>query len=148
MGSGVGTNQLMKMVAGAINPGRPVANLYVSITFLHPRRSVTDCQLHNDSSRCGVMMSWRRRLTSPATSRWASTSRSLFASCSLPKCGVQFLVCCNRIDPFVSLYMLNQASRILRHRHQLWWLVLIYSQDNTLTNPISSRYDLGRGCPA
>ena len=30
MGSGVGTIQLMKMVAGVINPGRPVANLYVS----------------------------------------------------------------------------------------------------------------------
>ncbi|KAG6841278.1 hypothetical protein C0991_000256 [Blastosporella zonata] len=29
MGNGVATNQLMKMVAGAINPGRPVANLYV-----------------------------------------------------------------------------------------------------------------------
>ena len=32
LGSGVGTVQLMKMVAGAINPGRPVANLYVSRT--------------------------------------------------------------------------------------------------------------------
>ncbi|KAF8814692.1 OPT superfamily oligopeptide transporter [Phlegmacium glaucopus] len=30
-GSGVGTVQLMKMVAGAINPGRPVANLYFSM---------------------------------------------------------------------------------------------------------------------
>jgi hypothetical protein len=30
IGSGVGTIQLMKMVAGLINPGRPVANLYVS----------------------------------------------------------------------------------------------------------------------
>ena len=30
MGSGVTTVQLMKMVAGVINPGRPVANLYVS----------------------------------------------------------------------------------------------------------------------
>ena len=30
MGSGVGTAQLMKMMAGVINPGRPVANLYVS----------------------------------------------------------------------------------------------------------------------
>ena len=34
MGSGVGTVQLMKMVAGIINPGRPVANLYVSSNFL------------------------------------------------------------------------------------------------------------------
>ena len=29
MGNGIATNQLMKMVAGAINPGKPVANLYV-----------------------------------------------------------------------------------------------------------------------
>ena len=29
MGTGVGTGQLMKMVAAAVNPGRPVANLYV-----------------------------------------------------------------------------------------------------------------------
>jgi len=35
MGNGVSTIQLMKMVAGAINPGRPVANLYVSFI---PRR--------------------------------------------------------------------------------------------------------------
>lgn len=33
MGNGVATNQLMKMVAGAVNPGKPVANLYVCI---HP----------------------------------------------------------------------------------------------------------------
>jgi hypothetical protein len=33
MGNGIATNQLMKMVAGAINPGRPVANLYVSIVI-------------------------------------------------------------------------------------------------------------------
>jgi ABC-type antimicrobial peptide transport system ATPase subunit len=33
MGSGVGTSQLMKMVAGVVNPGRPVANLYVSSNF-------------------------------------------------------------------------------------------------------------------
>ncbi|KAG6812896.1 hypothetical protein H0H92_015631 [Tricholoma furcatifolium] len=31
MGNGVATNQLMKMIAGAINPGRPVANLYFSM---------------------------------------------------------------------------------------------------------------------
>jgi len=31
MGDGIATNQLMKMVAGAINPGKPVANLYVDI---------------------------------------------------------------------------------------------------------------------
>ena len=33
MGSGIFTTQLMQMVAGAIIPGRPVANLYVE-----PRR--------------------------------------------------------------------------------------------------------------
>ncbi|TFK82027.1 oligopeptide transporter [Polyporus arcularius HHB13444] len=31
MGNGVATNQLMKMVAGAVNPGKPVANLYFSM---------------------------------------------------------------------------------------------------------------------
>ncbi|KAH9030094.1 OPT oligopeptide transporter protein-domain-containing protein [Lactarius pseudohatsudake] len=31
LGSGVSTNQLFKMIAGAINPGRPVANLYFSM---------------------------------------------------------------------------------------------------------------------
>jgi len=31
MGNGIATNQLMKMVAGALNPGRPVANLYFSM---------------------------------------------------------------------------------------------------------------------
>jgi hypothetical protein len=29
LGNGIATNQLFKMIAGAINPGRPVANLYV-----------------------------------------------------------------------------------------------------------------------
>ena len=29
MGNGIATNQLMKMVAGAVNPGRPLSNLYV-----------------------------------------------------------------------------------------------------------------------
>ena len=29
MGNGIDTSLLMKMVAGAVNPGRPVANLYV-----------------------------------------------------------------------------------------------------------------------
>ncbi|KXN87769.1 Oligopeptide transporter 6 [Leucoagaricus sp. SymC.cos] len=31
MGIGIATNQLMKMVAGAINPGKPVANLYFAM---------------------------------------------------------------------------------------------------------------------
>ncbi|KAI0073510.1 oligopeptide transporter [Panus rudis PR-1116 ss-1] len=31
MGNGIATNQLMKMVAGGVNPGRPVANLYFSM---------------------------------------------------------------------------------------------------------------------
>lgn len=39
LGNGIATNQLMKMVAGAVNPGRPVANLYVRITFVgHKQR--------------------------------------------------------------------------------------------------------------
>lgn len=41
MGNGVATNQLMKMVAGAVNPGRPVANLYVK-TISSPDLFQTD----------------------------------------------------------------------------------------------------------
>ena len=33
LGNGIATNQLMKMVAGAVNPGKPVANLYVCLQF-------------------------------------------------------------------------------------------------------------------
>ena len=29
VGNGIATNQIFKMIAGSINPGRPVANLYV-----------------------------------------------------------------------------------------------------------------------
>jgi len=36
VGNGIATNQLTKMVAGAINPGKPVANLYVSFILLDP----------------------------------------------------------------------------------------------------------------
>ena len=38
MGSGVNAAQSMKMVAGVINPGRPVANLYVSFELVSPWR--------------------------------------------------------------------------------------------------------------
>jgi hypothetical protein len=31
MGVGIGTIQIFKMIAGSINPGRPVANLYVGV---------------------------------------------------------------------------------------------------------------------
>ncbi|THH14179.1 hypothetical protein EW146_g6118 [Bondarzewia mesenterica] len=31
LGNGIATNQLFKMIAGAVNPGRPVANLYFSM---------------------------------------------------------------------------------------------------------------------
>ena len=36
MGSGIATNQLFKMIAGAINAGRPVANLYVGYSISCP----------------------------------------------------------------------------------------------------------------
>ncbi len=47
MGNGVATNQLMKMVAGAINPGRPVANLYVRIasSVVGVGRELTPCSI-------------------------------------------------------------------------------------------------------
>ena len=57
MGNGIATNQLFKMIAGVVNPGRPVANLYVGgyffshAPFLRRARHV--------SSPCGVMMSWQ-----------------------------------------------------------------------------------------
>jgi hypothetical protein len=35
IGSGVDAIQMMKMVASAINPGRPVANLYVSSKLVY-----------------------------------------------------------------------------------------------------------------
>ena len=35
MGNGIATNQLMKMVAGAVNPGRPLSNLYVRSSLMH-----------------------------------------------------------------------------------------------------------------
>ena len=39
MGSGIETVQLFKMIAGAINPGRPVANLYVGYSVSCPSSS-------------------------------------------------------------------------------------------------------------
>jgi hypothetical protein len=46
LGNGIATNQLMKMVAGAINPGRPVANLYVSF---YPMRTM-NCLLASSTN--------------------------------------------------------------------------------------------------
>ena len=42
MGNGIATNQLMKMVAAALNPGRPVANLYVRVPLVI-RPTVLNC---------------------------------------------------------------------------------------------------------
>lgn len=33
MGNGIATNQLVKMIAGALHPGKPVANLYVRLSL-------------------------------------------------------------------------------------------------------------------
>ncbi|KAF5311075.1 hypothetical protein D9619_007886 [Psilocybe cf. subviscida] len=56
MGNGIATNQLMKMVAGAINPGRPVANLYflpaASCLDIHqPRGRSEDGTIFEDPPR-------------------------------------------------------------------------------------------------
>jgi hypothetical protein len=40
MGNGIATNQLMQMVGGAINPGMPVANLYVRFFPLYAQLSL------------------------------------------------------------------------------------------------------------
>ena len=53
MGNGIATNQLMKMVAGAINPGKPVANLYVrtAITLSYSITLRRDAVLHVEPRR-------------------------------------------------------------------------------------------------
>ena len=58
MGNGIATNQLMKMVAGAVNPGRPVANLYVCSVYSSRDSKLTASRAH--SSRCGATM-WSAR---------------------------------------------------------------------------------------
>jgi hypothetical protein len=51
MGNGIATNQLMKMVAGAIAPGRPVANLYVSMHIFYPSfQPFQYAEIHNQFS--------------------------------------------------------------------------------------------------
>lgn len=60
MGNGVATVQLMKMVAGAINPGKPVANLYVRISA--PISSLRNrAHTRRRSSPCGATTSYRPR---------------------------------------------------------------------------------------
>ena len=60
MGSGVGTIQLMKMVAGVINPGRPVANLYVSSGLFTSRSFLAEFdheKVFHVESRCCIYFS-------------------------------------------------------------------------------------------
>ena len=64
MGNGIATNQLMKMVAGAINPGRPVANLYVRSEYV---RSIHMCADVAFSFPCGATTWSRLRSTSRET---------------------------------------------------------------------------------
>ena len=56
MGNGIATNQLFKMIAGAINPGRPVANLYVGVWISFPNIPLFR-SMPLPSSLCGAMMS-------------------------------------------------------------------------------------------
>jgi hypothetical protein len=71
MGNGIATNQLMKMVAGAINPGRPVANLYVSIGDFRLLKILIAQQIVI-SFLCGVTTLSLHPSTLQETSRWAS----------------------------------------------------------------------------
>ncbi|KAF8842459.1 OPT superfamily oligopeptide transporter [Paxillus ammoniavirescens] len=48
MGSGIATNQLMKMVGGAFAPGRPVANLYVCHSLRASQHPVTEITIVHD----------------------------------------------------------------------------------------------------
>ena len=57
MGSGIETVQLFKMIAGAINPGRPVANLYVGY-------SVSCSSSYFDSSRLFLVLNVEPRCNS------------------------------------------------------------------------------------
>ncbi len=52
MGTGVATNQLMKMVPGALNPGKPVANLYVCARCLTVLSSLKIPLVFDVESRC------------------------------------------------------------------------------------------------
>jgi hypothetical protein len=55
LGSGVATATLFKMMGGAINPGRPVANLYVSGWVSSPHSSLFvqhSCSVHDVEPRC------------------------------------------------------------------------------------------------
>jgi hypothetical protein len=45
MGNGVATTQLMQMVAGAVNPGLPVANLYVCCFLLISTNCIDSSQV-------------------------------------------------------------------------------------------------------
>ena len=54
LGSGVGTIQLMKMIAGVINPGRPVANLYVSRTCYLTKFITLSWIIEKKSFPCGA----------------------------------------------------------------------------------------------
>lgn len=45
LGNGVETVQLCKMIAGALDPGRPVANLYVSFSCLPLRVSIVETHI-------------------------------------------------------------------------------------------------------
>jgi hypothetical protein len=58
VGNGIATNQLFKMIAGAINSGRPVANLYVSGLMFSSHDLFFNRMYFFSSSPCGVTMSW------------------------------------------------------------------------------------------
>ena len=88
MGSGIDTNQMMKMVGGMIASGRPVANLYVCswrmvvVFFFHWQQY--------PSLQCGAMTLLANLLHSQVISRLANTSRSLHVPCFSPSSGVLF----------------------------------------------------------
>lgn len=66
LGNGIATNQLMKMVAGAINPGRPVANLYVSFCPMRTMNRLLASPINFDMAvldvepRCRGDVNWPR----------------------------------------------------------------------------------------
>ena len=87
MGNGVSTVQLMKMVAGVINPGRPVANLYVSSNLSTWQGFLAEFD-YQKSFPCGATMLYLLLWPLHRILRLANTWKSHLVLCFLPKYGV------------------------------------------------------------
>ena len=121
LGSGVSTIQVMKMVAGVINPGRPVANLYVSSNFL-PWRSFLAEFGHEKSFPCGATTLYLLLWPLQQISRLASILKSHLVLCFLPKYGVLLSVSSFVVLFFIYWFLILQI--VYRRPCQLWWFII------------------------